>query len=62
MMEEIFKDAVYFGIIFVYILLAYSTFFHFARDTGNENFFDTFSKVYLMGFGEFDFHQDNPIE
>jgi WD40 repeat protein len=60
MMEEIFRDSLFFGIILIYMLLALTTFFHFASSA--DYFFDSFTKIYMMTFGEFHFDQNRRIE
>jgi WD40 repeat protein len=60
MIEEIIKDSFFFAIILVYILCAFTTFYHFAR-TG-ASYTESFSIVYLIMFGEFGFDKESIIE
>jgi hypothetical protein len=53
MMEEIFLDTIHFGIIFIYLLMAFTTFFHFTRESP-KSFMATFSDVYSMAYGQYD--------
>lgn len=58
MIEEIFRDSFFFGVIITYMLLALATLFHFAR-SGSSTYFDSFIKVYMMMYGEFHFDEDS---
>ena len=61
MIEEIIKDSIFFGIILIYMLLALSTLFNFAREEP-ANYFNSFCKVYLMMYGQFDFDESSNSE
>ena len=58
MMEEIFIDSIFFGLILIYMLLAFTTFHNFiVMDDENDDtsYFSSFTIVYLMIYGQFDF-------
>ena len=61
MIEEIMKDSICFGIILIYMLLALAALFNFARET-TDTYFNSFCKVYLMMYGQFDFDTNSNSE
>lgn len=60
MIEEIFKDSIYFGVLLIYILLALTTFFHFA--SFGQDYFTSFTTVYTMTYGEFKFNENSLVQ
>ena len=60
MIEEIIKDSFFFALVLLYVLAAFTTFYHFAR-SGN-SYTESIGVVYLIMYGEFGFNKNSVIE
>jgi hypothetical protein len=60
MIEEIIKDSFFFALVLLYVLAAFTTFYHFARS--GDSYTESIGVVYLIMYGEFGFNKSSLIE